>query len=301
MRMPEGMNRTIWMFWSQGFQSAPDMVQICVKSWRVRNPGWKLVELDDSNVDQYVDAETLKRLRSLTNITVVKFSNLLRLYLLHRHGGVWADATCFCNIPLDEWLPNYMASGFFAFRRHPDVWLKHSHQFGLRAYTGRSGDRIFASWFLASERGNPLPGIFFEKHLELFSKNKFPLRGSDRGRARMKVLGIVLDRNARLVQIWTRPFITKLLGTYPYFILHYHFASLITRDATCRDIWRRTSVLFLRNMSLISGKHVVMPVTDSLQRKLTAPTAYMHKLTWKYAPEKLKDDSVLHFLARSVA
>jgi len=33
------------------------------------------------------------------------FSDLLRLSILRDYGGLWVDATCFCNKSLDEWLP----------------------------------------------------------------------------------------------------------------------------------------------------------------------------------------------------
>merc|ERR1712216_1118044 len=42
-------------------------------------------------------------------------SDLLRLYLLWCHGGVWVDATMLCRRPLDHWLGTSAASGFFAF------------------------------------------------------------------------------------------------------------------------------------------------------------------------------------------
>ena len=37
-----------------------------------------------------------------SDISIVKFSDLLRLRLLSCHGGVWADATLFCVQPLDH-------------------------------------------------------------------------------------------------------------------------------------------------------------------------------------------------------
>jgi mannosyltransferase OCH1-like enzyme len=46
---------------------------------------------------------------------------LARLCLLRTHGGVWVDATVFCRRPLDEWLPEHAASGFFAFAN--PVWI----------------------------------------------------------------------------------------------------------------------------------------------------------------------------------
>ena len=64
-------------------------------------------------------------------------ADLARLDLLARHGGVWADATCFCVRPLDDWLLPCLPSGFFAFDRP-------------------GPDRLLSTWFLAAQPGNAL-------------------------------------------------------------------------------------------------------------------------------------------------
>ena len=46
-------------------------------------------------------------------------SDILRLYLLKKYGGVWVDATNLCRRPLDAWLPSAACEGFFAF--FPDL------------------------------------------------------------------------------------------------------------------------------------------------------------------------------------
>ena len=115
------LQRTIWMYWGQGFENAPEVVRICLRSWKSRNPGWRVVELTNANVSEYVDEPTLAKIRALKNIRIQKFANLIRLYLISRYGGVWVDATCFCCRPLDDWLHDYMGSGFFAFRRRADT------------------------------------------------------------------------------------------------------------------------------------------------------------------------------------
>ena len=46
-------------------------------------------------------------------------SDLLRLYLLNKYGGVWVDSTNLCRRPLDDWLPSAARQGFFAF--FPDL------------------------------------------------------------------------------------------------------------------------------------------------------------------------------------
>jgi hypothetical protein len=65
---------------------------------------------------------------------VEALSDVVRIALLHRFGGIWVDATVYCLRPLDGWIGHAMASGFFAFNRPmPDVML--------------------SSWFLAAEPG----------------------------------------------------------------------------------------------------------------------------------------------------
>ena len=44
-------------------------------------------------------------------------SDLIRLQLLQKYGGLWVDATTYCIQPLDDWLPEKVTSGFFTFTK----------------------------------------------------------------------------------------------------------------------------------------------------------------------------------------
>jgi len=93
------MLKTIYFFWYQGIDNAPKVVHICLASWRMHNPEWNLVILDKTNYREWTD------LRYDGAMTLTLFSDYLRLSLLAKHGGLWVDATCYCNVPLDKWLP----------------------------------------------------------------------------------------------------------------------------------------------------------------------------------------------------
>jgi hypothetical protein len=130
-RMPP---RRIWLFWDKGWDEAPELVRLCLKSWETRNPGWEVVKLDGRS------PETRRAIAGTfaeRTPTVQAVSNALRLSLLADHGGVWADATTYCLKPLDHWLPPLMPTGFFALDR-----------------PGR--ELLASSWFLAAEPGNYL-------------------------------------------------------------------------------------------------------------------------------------------------
>ena len=126
--------RRIWIYWEQGWSEAPPLVMACRKSWQDCNPDWELVSLDAHNVGDWLHPESLHSRRTMSR---THRSNLVRLNLLAREGGVWADATTYCSTPLTDWLPALMPGGFFAFSR---PWR----------------DRLLSSWFLAAEPQHPL-------------------------------------------------------------------------------------------------------------------------------------------------
>src|SRR5262249_56262769 len=81
------------------------------------------------------------------NLPSEALSDVVRIELLHRFGGIWVDSTVYCLRPLDGWLDHAMPSGFFAFNRPmPDVTL--------------------SSWFLAAERGCYVIELWRRKALE---------------------------------------------------------------------------------------------------------------------------------------
>lgn len=128
--------KTIWMLWLQGWHAAPEIALASRQSWLRFNPSWRVHSLSLAGLGDFLPAATVERLTSEA-LTPEARSDLIRLELLHRYGGVWADATTICTRALDEWLPARMASGFFAFRQP-------------------APDRPLSTWFLAAEAGSTI-------------------------------------------------------------------------------------------------------------------------------------------------
>ena len=125
------MNKIVWCCWLQGRYQAPWLVERCLSSWEARNRDWEVRCLDREALASYIDFPDL----TAKEITPAATSDIARILLLRRYGGVWADATAFCNRPLDEWLGAQITTGFFAFDQP-------------------GGGRMLSSWFLASEPEN---------------------------------------------------------------------------------------------------------------------------------------------------
>src|SRR5262245_11872479 len=95
--------KTVWCLWFQGLENAPDLVKACAASWRLHNPGWTIRFLSSETVDAYLPSSAAQRAMYRGKLPLEVLSNMVRIELLDRFGGVWADSTCYCLRPLDDW------------------------------------------------------------------------------------------------------------------------------------------------------------------------------------------------------
>ena len=104
--------RRVFTLWLQGEEQAPPLVRACLDSIR-RNCGAELVVLDGQTLFDWVSLpEDIVRKWKEGKIKPAHFSDICRVELLYRHGGVWMDATDYLDAPLPEWL---WASDFFVY------------------------------------------------------------------------------------------------------------------------------------------------------------------------------------------
>lgn len=143
------MTKTIWTCWFEGREAAPSLVKKCLSSWERNNPGWEFRCLDATTIERYVPLRQYIDL-DRQSMTAASLSDIVRILLLHEFGGVWADATLFCNRPLDEWLPGVMEEGFFAF-------------------AAPTPDRPLASWFLSADSDNYLVSTWCRRTIEYWA------------------------------------------------------------------------------------------------------------------------------------
>lgn len=266
--------RIIWLYWQQGAAQQPFVVRHCIESWIRHNPGWEIVLLDASNAGAYATVDLPEQI--MHQLCLAHQSDLLRLQLLKRHGGVWADPTTFCRRPLEGWLDRCGESGFFAFHK-----------------PGR--DRLIANWFLASQPGSPIICKLDQALRSHWSRHPFRPPSEAQRRA-TAVLSALLNRSLISTRLWFLPLISRRLGITPYFVFHYLFARLVASDAQCKAIWRRTPRLSATPMRLIERLGLHAALTPELERQLQDCGAPLFKLTWKYDHQHYAPGSLLHHL-----
>lgn len=84
----------IWMLWLQGEKEAPPLVKACINSVRRNAKGKKIIVLNEASLQQYVEfPDYIWEKWKAGIIPNAQFSDLIRLELLCKYGGLWVDST----------------------------------------------------------------------------------------------------------------------------------------------------------------------------------------------------------------
>ena len=132
-QMNETVNESsniIWSIWWQGEENAPEIVKISFASVRRHCGEHDFKVITKENYRDYVQLpeHIIKKLDS-GMITLTHLSDILRLYILSRYGGMWIDATIFVNndIPAEIFESNYYVirheENFYSYGVNRDRWI----------------------------------------------------------------------------------------------------------------------------------------------------------------------------------
>lgn len=102
----------IWTAWLQGEENAPEVICMNLASVRRNAVGHPVVVISNDNVDQYVNIpQIIKEKYRAGIISQAHYSDVARMLLLEKYGGLWLDASVFLYHPIDE---RIFTSSFFS-------------------------------------------------------------------------------------------------------------------------------------------------------------------------------------------
>ena len=122
----------IWIMWWQGMDNAPAVVKMCYRSVKDRyGDNYEIILLDKDNYRQYVELpEDIERKIEDEKIFLEKgqvplqfLTDIIRLELLIKYGGLWMDATILCTGKSGR-LPSYIEKSdlFYYDIAWPNSW-----------------------------------------------------------------------------------------------------------------------------------------------------------------------------------
>lgn len=126
--------RKIWTFWDS--EPIPEFIEKCINTWKTENPDIPITILTKNNLAEYVsESEADAIFNWKYNNLAQKLSDLVRLSILSKYGGLWLDASIVCYSPFD-WVFDDGA---------------HCIMFSIPEI---SAEPVLESWFIACTPGN---------------------------------------------------------------------------------------------------------------------------------------------------
>ncbi|MBR4151731.1 MAG: hypothetical protein IKT98_02090 [Selenomonadaceae bacterium] len=106
----------IYYCWLQGEESLPPIVRCCYNSLKKNAGRYKIIFIDEKNFSKYVDIapHIMDKFRA-GKISPAHFSDVIRINLLEKYGGLWLDSTILVTEPLENH-KNLLEKPFFTQR-----------------------------------------------------------------------------------------------------------------------------------------------------------------------------------------
>jgi len=240
----EELPKKIYVYWHDGFENIPPIVQLCIQLLEELNPEFDLIKLDKTVLVEISEKLNL----SMEEIPVQTISDIVRVFILKQYGGIWADATVLPVIPFKNWLPENIKKGFFAFRCHHAPYA------------------LISSWFLVSYPAHKVVKYWLMNVCSFWIKPRTLLMDPRNGNPTPEYPLFEVVQNA------------NNSNTYPYFWLHYLFTAMILADLEIRRVWDEVPTIsstplhalqnYMKSTMVVNEDEVMKILEHSIVEKL---------------------------------
>lgn len=129
----------IWWCWLQGEDKIPDLSKFCLNSLKKNIPHYDIRIITLDNLKKYIDIPSSIYLKYEAGwISGAAFSDIVRLGLLSKYGGVWIDSTVYCSN--DNLVKILEKNNMFVYQN---------------VMTANSDVIKMSNWLMASKKDNP--------------------------------------------------------------------------------------------------------------------------------------------------
>lgn len=149
--------KKIWVIWDKPEELTTELVKLCYKSMRKMAPDYQFIQVNLINYKNYVDDERVISIIDNKNIPINYKSDLLRLYLVNKYGGIYIDSS---SLVLDnfDWVQE-----IFERMTSDIIMFKNPH------HTQDQNKPVLESWFIASKPNQDFLRITMDIFIEILS------------------------------------------------------------------------------------------------------------------------------------
>lgn len=154
-------SKFVWICWFQGIENAPKLVQTCINSINKNLNNKEIIVLTDDNLNEYVKfPEYIEKKYKKGIISKAHYSDLVRLEVLNKYGGLWIDATVFVTEPPKD---TFFKNELFVYK---NISLDQKNELCVRA----------SNWLIYSlYKGNPIIQLTEKLLLEYWKKSNYTI------------------------------------------------------------------------------------------------------------------------------
>ena len=138
--------KIIWSYWDS--HEIPEIVKLSIKSWKKTSPQYKINFMNQKNVEEYVSLPT-----NWKTLPAYRQSDIIRLRLLEKYGGVWIDASTILLEDLDKFISKNNLTLFITPRSSLE-------------------NPVFENWFISAPPNNTVIKLWIEEVLIALSNPK---------------------------------------------------------------------------------------------------------------------------------
>ena len=268
----------LWSYWESPSNRLPPIVETCRNSWAKAGKFAEIHALGPEDVFRFLRSKDLPR--RFHELPPVRKADAVRLALLARYGGFWADAGILVTAPVKSWVqPQVSDSGFFVFQ---DV----------------DQSRIMDNWFIGSHHSSAFLQELYRRHNDFFNQKRIheahSLAKTPSKLATHSIVAIkkILGPSVQSTAAWAK-FPLSRLPMYPYFVMHYMANAMVGDPDLAEDFASMTKVTAAQALAL--RKLVDRQKLSFDRAKMPSEAVPVHKLNTyrKYYQAELE---VLHQL-----
>lgn len=131
--------KIIWAYWDS--DEIPEIVKLSIKSWRKRSPQYKINFTNQKNIGTLISLP-----ENWKTLPAYRQSDIIRLRLLEKYGGVWIDASTILLEDVDKFISKDNLTLFIT----PSSSLENP---------------VFENWFISAPPNNKIIGMWIEEVL----------------------------------------------------------------------------------------------------------------------------------------
>ena len=92
------------MLWDTGWAKAPPVQSMCLHAVIRQNPDFDVRAINISEAETLINRTQHYSNKTWAAAWIQAKSDIIRVELLSAYGGIWVDATVYCNEPFSNWL-----------------------------------------------------------------------------------------------------------------------------------------------------------------------------------------------------